>query len=457
MTPNAEIPVDSTTDSYKRYVVVLCMVAYIFSYVDRQILALLVGPVKADLNLSDTQFSLLHGLAFSLMYALMGIPIARLSDRHSRPLIIAVGISVWSLATAACGISKNFWQLFVARMTVGVGEAALSPAAYSMFADLFPVSKLGRVVGIYSTGAFIGAGLAFIIGGMVIGMVEGMGAPTLPLVGTVRPWQMVFFVVGIPGLLLAVLMVVTVKEPHRKDVLVHTTVEVDQTSLRATMGFVFKHKMTFLCHFLGFSFYAMALFAYLSWLPAFYARNYALDATQIGYFLGAVVLLANTSGVYMGGYLSDYLHRKGHSDAPMYAGAIGAIFTALLGAWFALVDNVWLSLALIVPAMFFLSFPMPTSTAAMQILAPNQMRAQVAAIFLFVSNLIGLGGGATLVALLTDRVFRDENHVGYSVAIVVAVAGLLAAVLLHFGRHKFNASLKDEVRHRTEMHQHAGN
>jgi MFS family permease len=445
-----ENPADErATGAYERYVVFLCLLAYIFSYVDRQILALLVGPVKADLNLTDTQFSLLHGLAFSLMYAFMGIPIARLSDRHSRPLIIAIGISVWSVATAACGISKNFWQLFVARMTVGVGEAALSPAAYSMFADLFPISKLGRVVGIYSIGAFLGAGLAFIIGGMVIDLVKGMSAPTLPLIGTVRAWQMVFFIVGIPGLLLALVMFLTVKEPERKDLLIHTSVDVDRTSLRETVRFIFKHKQTFLCHYLGFSFYAMALFAYLSWLPAFYTRNYALDATQTGYYLGVVVLLANTSGVYIGGYLSDFLHRKGNTDAPMYAGAIGAGLVALVGPWFALVGNLWQSLALIVPAMFFLSFPMPTSTAAMQVLAPNQMRAQVAAIFLFVSNLIGLGGGATLVALLTDQVFHNEKHVGYSVAIVVTVAGLLAALLLHFGRRYFNASLEEEIQYRS--------
>ena len=134
------------------------MVAYIFSFIDRQVIALLVEPIRADLQISDTQFSLLHGLAFAIFYAIMGIPIARLADTKSRPLIIAVGVFFWSIATAACGLTRNFWQLFIARMGVGVGEAALSPAAYSMITDLFPKSKLGLALGVYSVGSFLGAG-----------------------------------------------------------------------------------------------------------------------------------------------------------------------------------------------------------------------------------------------------------------------------------------------------------
>ncbi|MFT4826534.1 MAG: MFS family permease [Halioglobus sp.] len=436
------------SDRYKWYVVSLCTMAYVFSYVDRQILALMVGPVKADLNLTDTQFSLLHGLAFSLMYAFMGLPIARLADRHSRPTIIAAGIAFWSLATAACGISKNFVHMFIARMGVGLGEAALSPPAYSMFADMFPKALLGRVVGVYSIGAFVGAGMAFIVGGMVIELVAEMDDLSLPLLGVIRPWQLAFFIVGLPGLLIALLMVLTVKDPPRKDLLLESSGEVDRPSFGETLGFIRTHKETFFCHYMGFSCYAMAMLASLSWLPAFYTRRYGLDATETGYYLGAVVLLANTSGVYCSGYLNDLLHRRGHTDAPMYAGAIGASFVVIFGALFVLVDSLWLSLALLVPAMFFLSFPMPSSTTAMQYLAPNQMRAQASAMFILVMNLFALGLGTTLVALITDNVFQDENQVGYSLAIVICVAAFLAAVLLHLGRPYFRASLEKEAQHR---------
>lgn len=438
-------------DRHAWYVVALCTAAYIFAYIDRQILALLVGPIKADLNLSDTQFSLLHGLAFSLMYAIMGIPIARLADQYSRPKIIAIGIALWSLATAACGISKHYWQLFLARLSVGAGEAALSPAAYSMFADLFPISRLGRVVGIYSVGAFVGAGLAFIVGGLVIDLVEDMDALKLPILGTVRPWQLAFYIVGIPGLFIALLVWLTIKEPTRMGLQLQASGAVERVSLAETLRFIRRHPNSFLYLYGGYSCYALALFAFLSWLPAFYGRYYALDTKDIGYYLGIIVLVANTSGVYFGGYLNDFLYRRGHTDAPMYSGAIGAALAAVFGIGFVMVDELWLSLALVMPAMFFLSFPMPTSTAAMQMLAPNQMRAQVAAIFLLISNLFALGAGTTLVALVTDYVFEDENDVGLSLAIVITLASLLAALLLHLGRGHYRASIEYETGHRSDF------
>lgn len=201
--------------AYEWYVVVICMLAYIFSFVDRQILALMIEPIKQDLQLSDTQFSLLHGLAFSLFYAFMGIPIALLADRYSRPKIIAIGVAFWSLATAACGLSRNFAQMFLARIGVGVGEAALSPATYSMLSDMFPRDKLGRAVGIYSIGSFIGGGMAFLIGGYVINLLKSVDTVLVPGIGAMRPWQVTFFIVGLPGLLVALLILLTVRDPHR--------------------------------------------------------------------------------------------------------------------------------------------------------------------------------------------------------------------------------------------------
>ena len=158
-TANMEEQNSSGSLAYPWYIVSLCMFAYVFSFIDSQVITLLIEPIRADLQISDTQFSLLHGLAFAMLYAVAGIPIARMADRRSRPVIISVGIFVWSLATAMCGLAKSFVQLFLARMAVGVGEAALSPAAYSMITDSFPKSKLGLALGEYSNGSFLGGGL----------------------------------------------------------------------------------------------------------------------------------------------------------------------------------------------------------------------------------------------------------------------------------------------------------
>ncbi|MBB1593880.1 MFS transporter [Achromobacter sp. UMC46] len=427
--------------AYEWYVVVICMLAYIFSFVDRQILALMIEPIKHDLQLSDTQFSLLHGLAFSLFYAFMGIPIALLADRYSRPKIIAIGVAFWSLATAACGLSRNFAQMFLARIGVGVGEAALSPATYSMLSDMFPREKLGRAVGIYSIGSFIGGGMAFLIGGYVIDLLKSVDTVVVPWIGAMRPWQVTFFIVGLPGLLVALAILLTVRDPQRLGLRRNAAGDAQKPTLRDTVRFLGRHRGTFFCHYLGFSFYAMVLFALLSWTPAFYMRKFGMSPTDAGYMLGVVVLVANTAGVFCGGWLMDWLAKCGYGDAPLRAGVIGALGMALPAVAFTQVDSLWLSVGLLLPAMFFASFPMPTSTAAMQILPPNQLRAQVSALFLLISNLIGLGLGTTAVALLTDRLFKQPAAVGQSLSLLIGGATVLCVLLLASGCARYRRSL----------------
>ncbi|HYQ54286.1 MAG TPA: MFS transporter [Pseudomonas sp.] len=429
---------------YEWYVVTLCMVAYIFSFVDRQILALMIEPIKADLQLSDTQFSLLHGLAFSLFYAFMGMPIAYLADRFSRPRIIAVGVIFWSIATATCGLSKNFLQMFLARIGVGVGEAALSPSAYSMFSDMFPKEKLGRAVGIYSIGSFVGGGVAFLVGGYVITLLKDAQTIEVAVLGAMKAWQLAFFIVGLPGVIVGLLVWLTVRNPERKGAQLDADGQVRKVKLTDGLRFIGRHRKTFGCHYLGFSFYAMALFCMMSWTPALYIRKYGMSPEQAGFMLGTILLLANTTGVVFGGWLTDHLAKRGYRDAAMRTGVIGAVGMIVPAVLYSQVEPLWLSVTLLVPAMFFASFPMPASTAAMQILSPNQVRAQVSAVFLLISNLLGLGLGTTLVALITDRYFGVPAAVGSSMSIVSFAASLLAIVLLAKGCKCFRDSLQRE-------------
>ncbi|MND87909.1 L-galactonate transporter [compost metagenome] len=445
MTSQTSTEIKKKSYAYEWYVVGICMVAYIFSFVDRQILALMIEPIKHDLQLTDTQFSLLHGLAFSLFYAFMGMPIALLADKFSRPKIIAMGVAFWSLATAMCGVSKNFLHMFLARIGVGVGEAALSPATYSMLSDMFPREKLGRAVAIYSIGSFIGGGVAFLIGGYVIDLLKNLDTVVVPLLGSMRPWQVTFFLVGLPGLAVALLIALTVRDPARKGLKLNAEGKVNKPGLKDTFAFLGRHRQTFVCHYLGFSFYAMTLFCMLSWTPAFYMRKFGLAPSETGYILGLIVLLANTSGVFCGGWLIDWLAKRGYTDAPIRTGVIGAIGMAVPAVLFTQVSDLGLSLALLVPAMFFASFPMPASTAAMQILPPNQMRAQISALFLLISNLIGLGLGTTLVALLTDKVFQAPVMVGASISVLNFCAVVLVLALLSKGCGYYRESLKREA------------
>ncbi|KXU88251.1 MFS transporter [Paraburkholderia monticola] len=445
MSAPSPIPPQSKRYTYEWYVVVICMLAYIFSFVDRQVIALMIEPIKRDLHLTDTQFSLLQGFAFSLFYAVMGMPLAYLADRFPRPRIIAGGIALWSVATAACGISQNFVQMFFARMSVGVGEAALSPGTYSMLADLFPKSRLGRAVGVYSLGSFIGGGVAFLLGGYVIALLKHASVFTVPVIGDVRAWQITFLIVGLPGLLIALLFRLTVRDPARKGLAQDRSGHVKRVSMADSLRFIGAHRKTFFCHYVGFSFYAMTLYCLMSWSPAFYMRHFGLSPVEAGYTLGAVLLVSNTAGVFGGGWLSDWLLHRGHADAPLRAASIGAACMFVPAVAFAQSTSLGSSLAWFVVAMFFASFPLATSAAAMQSLAPNQMRAQISAMFLLVSNLIGLGLGTTLVALITDKVFGSPLAVGHSMTTVNAVATALTVALLFIGCRHYRVSLDREA------------
>lgn len=418
---------------YAWYVVLLCMVAYIFSFIDRQILALMIGPIRKDLEISDTQFSLLHGLAFSLFYATMGVPIARLADSRSRPAIIAVGVFLWSLATAATGLSRNFLQVFIARMGVGVGEAALSPATYSMIADLFPKKTLGRALAVYSIGSFIGGGLAYLIGGAIIGLVGDVESVILPLVGEVRSWQVVFFAVGAPGLLLALIFALTVRDPIREN----GAASGSRASIRDTFAFIGAHPKFFTAHYGGFTLCALALFGMMSWTPAYLTRVHGLTTANTGLILGITLLIANVGGVLASGWLTDRYERAGRADAPMRAGLVGAVGLIAPLALFSSAPSVEIATALIAIAFFFASFPLATSAAAMQIAAPPHMRAQVSALFLFCNSLFGLALGGTVIAMVTDFVFRNDMMVGYSVSLIGGASALGAVLLLRMGLKPF--------------------
>lgn len=432
----------TTGRGYAWFVVMLCMIAYIFSFIDRQILALMIEPIRKDLAISDTQFSLLHGLAFSIFYATMGLPIARLADTRSRPAIISAGVFLWSLATAATGLGKTFLHVFVARMGVGVGEAALSPAAYSMIADMFPKKSLGRALAVYSVGSFIGGGLAYLIGGAVVAAVGEVESVNLPIIGAVRSWQVVFFAVGLPGILLAILFFLTVKDPPR-------AADHDPTlPLSAVAVFIGKNRAFFTAHYGGFTLTALALFALMSWTPAYLIRVHHLTTAKTGLILGVTLLFANVGGVLASGWLTDHFEKHGRKDAPMRAGMMGAaaLFPPLV--MFSSAPTLELAVALIAIALFFASFPLATSAAAMQIASPPAMRAQISAIFLFLNSIFGLAVGGTLIALTTDYLFRDDAMVGFSVSLIGGLAAAGAWALLRSGLKPY-AEMVDDARPRS--------
>ena len=432
---------DYPNQVYAWYVVGVLTIAYIFSFVDRQIINLLVDPIREDLNLTDTQISLLQGIAFALFYTLMGIPIARLADVSNRRAIIAAGVFLWSLMTALCGLAKSFGQLFAARIGVGVGEAALSPPSYSLFSDYFPPGKVTRAIAVFTGGSFLGAGLAYIIGGYVVDFVTRLDVVDVPVFGQIRAWQMAFIVVGLPGILLA-LLVLSLREPVRRGLLEDQPGAVPQSiPIKEIIAFLRKNRRTYGHHMIGVSMFVMLAYAILAWTPAFFIRKYGWTPGEVGLVYGSMLLVFGTSGVVGAGWIADALRRRGYTDANLRVIMLGALCSTPFGVAAFLVDNILLALALMAPFTFLWGLPHGIAPAALQPVTPNQMRAQVSALYLLAVNLIGLGIGPTFVALLTDYLYEDSAMVGHSLATVVAISAPLSALILYTGLKYYRTSL----------------
>ncbi len=425
---------------YAWYVVGVLTVAYIFSFIDRQIMNLMVAPIQRDLQITDIQISLLMGLSFVVFYTLFGIPLGRLADTKSRRAIICIGIAFWSLMTAGCGLTKKFWDLALMRMGVGVGEATLSPAAYSLIADYFPPHRRSTAMSVYSMGIYIGSGLAFILGGMVVKFASAQESFSFPLVGSVRSWQLVFFVVGLPGLLVALLLL-TVKEPPRKGLAKKGTVALPAVTVAELWKYIVDNRTTFICLNLGIAFVTLNSYASTSWIPSMFVRRFKWTPGGTGMVYGSIVATVGTFGVVAGGWLADWWTQRGRIDAPVRVAWLACVCGLPWITFYPMAQSGEWAAALLVPMVFFASMPFGVAPAAIQRMMPNPMRAQATSVYLFVINLIGMGLGPTVAAVLTEQVFKDQNQVHRSLQVVGVVSYLLAIVLLGISLKSYRRSL----------------
>jgi len=402
------------------------VIAFVFSIADRIIISLLVDPIKRDLNLTDTDMGLMMGLAFAIFYALMGLPIGRWADKYSRRTIIGVGIFLWSIMTALCGLARNFWELFLARVGVGVGEATLSPAAYSMIADYFPKDKLGRALGVYQSGAFLGVGLALIFGGLAIRFAATADDVSLPLIGVIAPWQLAFIVVGLPGVLVAALMFL-VKEPARQGL---SATHDKEISLGEAIRFAWDRRRIFLSHYTGFALLALPMTTLATWVPAYFMRVVGLTPPETGLKLGLIVLIFSPVGVISGGWLADMLFKRGYTDASLRVAVVAAIVMVPLSIFATTVTDPVLALAIACPFAFGASISMGLAPTALQLVTPNRLRGQISAAWMLFLNIITAGLGPTAVGWINEEIFGDPLAVGQSIAIVNTVSVALGGIIL---------------------------
>jgi MFS family permease len=440
MEDQVDTKIDWPKPSVAWFMVGILVLAFIFSIADRIIIALLVEPIKTDLSLSDSDMGLMMGPAFALFYALMGLPIGRAVDKHSRRVIVGAGIFLWSIMTALCGLSRTFVELFLARVGVGVGEATLSPAAYSMIADSFPKERIGLALGVYQSGAFFGVGLSFIFGGLVIGFASTADIVSVPLVGEIAPWQMAFIAVGLPGLLVAALLFL-VKEPLRKGI---ASAAEDDISLGQAVRFAFRRWRVFIAHYTGFALLALPMTTLATWVPTYLIRVVGLPPSEVGVKLGIIVLIFSPIGVIGGGALADYLFKKGYSDAALRVAVGAAVFMIPISLLATSADTVTMALIFACPFAFGASISMGLAPTALQLVTPNRLRGQIGAAWMLFLNIITAALGPWAVGLINDLWFADPMAVGNSIAAVNTVCVTLGGLILWATWKPFRAAIKEQ-------------
>lgn len=431
------------SEGYAWYVVGVLLLVYLFSFLDRQILSLMVDDLKIGLSIErDWQVAILMGPAFAVFYTIFGIPFGRAADTRSRKHIISIGLALWSLMTVGCGFARSFWQMGMLRVGVGVGEASLSPSAYSIIADYFDGSKLARAIALYSSGIYLGSGLAYLIGGQAISLLRGTDPWVVPLLGTIPGWQKVFLIVGLPGLLVVPLVLWTVREPIRRGLVAsragdgNTVLPLSEVAAHARANW-----KALATHNVGFALLSFSSYGTGSWLPSMFKRVHGWDEAQFGLVYGSIVFFGSAGGAIFGGVLADWLAKRGYRDAKIRVGFFAAWLWLPFGIAFPILDDGALAMAVAAPAAFLASMPFGVAPAALQEMMPNNLRGQMSALYLFMTNLLGLAIGPLIVGATTDYVFSPELYgvagIRWSLLWTTLFAHVVAALLLYRGMSEY--------------------
>jgi MFS family permease len=423
---------------YAWYVVGVLTLANVSGFLDRQVLSLLVPAIERDLGITDTQMGYLIGLSFSVFFTVLGLPIAWWADRANRRTILVAGVGLWSIMTMLSGFARSYGRLLLARIGVGVGEATLNAPTVSLIADYFPRERVGMAMSVWSLGTFLGSGLAYFIGGWVIGAVTAAGGLRLPAVGVLRPWQAVFVLVGAPGLLIALLMT-TVRDPRGQRGASSAVPTAGDISL---LRHVRANWRTFVSLGVGFALSAAVNFGIAAWLATFLIRTYDWTPAQAGMVQGILTMTVGVGGALAGGRVADVLVRRGHADAPLRVGIIGAAGMIVSASAYPLMSTAALSVAWLVVVNFFAAFPWGPAAAAAAEISPPAIRTQGTALYFFVLSLLSGALGPTAVAFVTDTVFRDPLALRYSLVVVNVMGMALTIALLAWGMEAYRTTVR---------------
>ena len=397
---------DTISVAARRYALVILAIVYMFNFIDRQILGILLPAIRDEFGVSDTWLGFLSGTAFAMFYIILGIPVARYADRHNRRNLIALAVALWSGMTAVCGVVSNFWQLALARIGVGVGEAGCSPPAHSMIADLYPPEQRSTAMGVYTIGISVGIMLAYLLGGWVV---QNIG------------WREAFLVVGLPGVILALVVRFTVVEPPRG----HSEgreAQAAQPPFLETLRFLGR-RASFIHMTIGAGLSSYVGYSVISFLPTFLIRSFGMPVDLVGLFLGLIIGIIGGAGFFLGGYIADSLGKVSQRRGLQFIG-LTVLLTALPYAAMFLSGSWQFALFLfLIPALTANVYLAPV-LSQIQGLVSLRMRAMASAVGLLIINVIGLALGPLLTGVLSDLLaprFADES-MRYSLLLVTSVA-----------------------------------
>ncbi len=410
------------------YATALLTLCFTLSYIDRQILSLLVTPIKASLKLSDSEIGVLQGVSFSIFYVAATLPLARLADRSHRPLIMTWCIAAWSLMTMLCGTAASFWQLMLARIGVAVGEAGLPPSALTLMADVHTPKGLARATSIFLLAPFVGGGIALMGGGLLYEMSASWTMPTLPLLGTLERWQLMFLLVGAPGLLLAPLVVLTLREPRMS-----ATVAKQEGSVAALFKFLLGNWRFCIVYIVAVSFTVTLFNAHIAWMPTAILRSHAIGEGAMGTAFGIIYLGAGSAGTLAAGWIVARAGGQNMVARTIRMMRMNAAVLILPAVFAPLAPTLMLSYGLLTISVFCTSAVVSVSSLPFQFVAPKAIRAQAIAMTGLVAALLGTGLGPLLVGILSDLYAGLSLGQPLSAALATVAALLMPVVTLMMG------------------------
>lgn len=405
--PGLTPPASERVTTGNWYTVFMLAVVVMLAQIDKNIISLMVQPMKRDLGLSDTEVGLLTGLAFSFTYAIVGPPVSRIADRGFRKTVIASSLTIWSFATSMCGLAQNFWQLFLGRAVIGGAESASSPASLSMIADVIPREKLPRAYAIYNTGFMAGGALALIIGGILLGLFANVAPFHVPGIGVIRDWQLVFVILGLPGLLVAAIIMFTVPEPQRR-----AGHKPQGYPLGEVIGYIWTNRAMHGPMLAGVLLNSIQSFGTVAWIPAFYERTYGWGPATAGPILGMVNICAALLGLFGGAALAEWIGKR-RDDANLRVLFLANFLCIPFIVAGPLMPTPWLALGVSAIGGAIGAMGGAGYNSALQLSTPNAMRGQINALYLFCIAAIGGGLGPLLIGVITDTFARSEADLRY--------------------------------------------